>query len=458
MKNKLASVIVRSKNEENWIGDCLKAIRGQTYKDIEIILVDNMSTDKTVEKAKEFDITLIEIDKFLPGLAINDGIRASKGEFIVCISAHCIPTSKTWLENLIAPLSDEKIVGVYGRQLPMNFTSALDKRDLAIVFGLDARTQIKDGFFHNANSVIRRKDWDLVPFDETATNIEDRLWGNEMISKGRHIYYEPSAAVYHHHGIHQGLSEKRAKSIIKIIEKNEGTENQGTLSPNDRNIISIIPFNGIKSDLNILLLERTIEQMISSDYISKIALGLTDKELVKYFQNNNYDNNLFIYQRNHSLEEKSNSSLAQICADLLNRYEENSKVVDSIVIALPQNTFRENCLIDNVLKELYLGGYDSVFPAIRETRDILNVNNTIVTDIPEKFDMPRIEKNKYVLTAVNGLGLAIRANYLRQGSFKSLNSAAHVVESQISAIEIKSAHFNISNTKTLIDWFESINN
>jgi hypothetical protein len=63
-----------------------------------------------------------------------------------------------------------------------------------------------------------------------------------------------------------------------------------------------------------------------------------------------------------------------------------------------------------------------------------------------------------VLTAVNGLGLAIRANYLRQGSFKSLNSAAHVVESQISAIEIKSSHFNIANTKTLIDWFESINN
>ena len=147
MEEKLVSIIVRSKNEENWIGDCLHAIRNQSYKNIEIILVDNMSDDKTVAKALEYDIHLVEIDKFLPGKAINDGIRASKGEYIVCISAHCIPTDKTWLENLMSPLSDEKIVGVYGRQLPMNFTSALDKRDLAIVFGLDSRVQTKDGFF-----------------------------------------------------------------------------------------------------------------------------------------------------------------------------------------------------------------------------------------------------------------------------------------------------------------------
>ena len=147
MEKALVSVIVRSKNEENWIGDCLQSIRDQSYPNIEIILVDNMSTDKTVAKALEFDITLVNIDKFLPGLAINDGIRARKGDLIVCISAHCIPTSETWLENLIEPLSDEKIVGVYGRQLPMNFTSAVDKRDLAIVFGLDSRVQKKDGFF-----------------------------------------------------------------------------------------------------------------------------------------------------------------------------------------------------------------------------------------------------------------------------------------------------------------------
>ena len=416
MKEKLVSVIVRSKKRGRLDWRLFSAIRNQTHKNLEIILVDNMSTDKTVEKASEYDVKLVQIDKFLPGLAINDGIRASKGELIVCISAHCIPTDEMWLENLMSPLSDEKIVGVYGRQLPMNFTSALDKRDLAIVFGLDSRTQVKDGFFHNANSIFRRKDWDILPFDEEATNIEDRLWGNEMISRGRHIYYEPSAAVFHHHGIHQGLSEKRAESIIKIIEKNEGVESQGTLSPNDRHIISIVPFSGKKSDLNIYLLERTINNMLSNEFISQVVLGLTDEDLFKFF--NGYKDNLVVIQRDKKAEDNSDASLANICAGLLDKYEKKTNVVDSIVIAFPKNTLRNKDLVSNVLTELYLGGYDSVFPAVRESRDILNVNNEIVTKIPEKFDLPRSQKSKYVLTAVNGLGLAIRANYLRQGLFK----------------------------------------
>ena len=453
MKEKLVSIIVRSKNEENWIGDCLYAIRNQTYKNIEIILVDNMSTDKTVAKALEYDVTLVEIEKFLPGLAINDGIKASNGEFIVCLSAHCIPTDEMWLENLISPLDDHKIAGVYGRQLPMNFTSALDKRDLAIVFGLDSRTQVKDGFFHNANSIFRRSDWDIVPFDEEATNIEDRLWGNEMISRGRQIYYEPAAAVFHHHGIHQGLSEKRAQSIIKIIEKNEGVESQGILSPKDRHIISIIPFSGKKSDLNIYLLERTIKNMLSNEFISKVVLGLIDEDLVKFFDG--YNDNLIVFKRDKRLEEDSGASLATICAALLDEYEKESNVVDSVVIAFPKNTFRTKDLINNVLSELYLGGYDSVFPAVREKRDILNVNDEIVTKIPEKFDLPRSNKNKYILTAVNGLGLAIRANYLRQGFFKSLNSAAHVVEFQMSAVEVQSSKFSMSDVKNLTNWFDS---
>ena len=41
------SIIVRTKNEERWIGHCLKAIYEQDYPSFEVILVDNNSTDNT---------------------------------------------------------------------------------------------------------------------------------------------------------------------------------------------------------------------------------------------------------------------------------------------------------------------------------------------------------------------------------------------------------------------------
>ena len=151
---------------------------------------------KTVKKNQDKSTIegFINIDKFFPGKALNDGIRESIGNYIVCLSAHCIPEDDQWLSNLLKNIKDNpKIAGVYGRQLPLSFTESIDKRDLLIVFGLDRRVQEKDYFFHNANSMIPRKVWDKFPFDEEVTNIEDRIWGKEVIEAGYKIIYEPGS-------------------------------------------------------------------------------------------------------------------------------------------------------------------------------------------------------------------------------------------------------------------------
>ena len=155
----LASIIIRTKNEERWISSCLRSVYSQTYTNFEVILVDNNSTDRTVEKAKKFPIKLVTIEDFFPGKAINDGIQKSSGKYIVCLSGHCIPTSNDWLKNLVADLNLKDVAGVYGRQESLSFTSDIDKRDLLITFGLDKKIQIKDSFFHNANSAFRKDIW-----------------------------------------------------------------------------------------------------------------------------------------------------------------------------------------------------------------------------------------------------------------------------------------------------------
>jgi glycosyltransferase involved in cell wall biosynthesis len=213
----LVSIIIRTKNEERWIEHCLTSIKQQTVKNYEIIIVDNDSDDSSVKVAEKFADKIISVTEFLPGKAINTGIKVSSGKYIVIISGHCIPKNNQWLEKLIEPLlrdKTKKIAGVYGRQEPLSSSSALDKRDLTVVFGLDKRTQKKDSFFHNANSAIPREVWEKYPFDETTTNIEDRLWGALVIQKGYHIHYTPDASVYHYHGINQGGKLDRALSNL----------------------------------------------------------------------------------------------------------------------------------------------------------------------------------------------------------------------------------------------------
>jgi glycosyltransferase involved in cell wall biosynthesis len=55
----LVSIIITTRNEESVIGKLLKSIQTQTYPDIEIILVDNHSTDRTCEIARTY------VDKLL---------------------------------------------------------------------------------------------------------------------------------------------------------------------------------------------------------------------------------------------------------------------------------------------------------------------------------------------------------------------------------------------------------
>ena len=148
-KQKLISIIIRTYNEEEWIDSCLDAIDYQTYKNIEIIIVDNFSKDSTTKKLKNRNVKIVRLRNFCLVKTLNLGIRASKGFYIVCLSAHCIPKDKKWLESLISPLAKKnKVVAVYGRQEPFAYSNALDKRDLLTTFGLDKIIQKKDPFFH----------------------------------------------------------------------------------------------------------------------------------------------------------------------------------------------------------------------------------------------------------------------------------------------------------------------
>ncbi|MHB1679015.1 MAG: glycosyltransferase family 2 protein [bacterium] len=82
MVNPLVSVIITTKNEEKNIGMCLKSIKSQSYQNIEIIVVDNQSSDKTKEIAAKF--TNLIYDKGPERSAQrNYGVSVSRGEYIV---------------------------------------------------------------------------------------------------------------------------------------------------------------------------------------------------------------------------------------------------------------------------------------------------------------------------------------------------------------------------------------
>lgn len=266
------SIIIRAKNEERWIGRCLRMVRQQDLRDHEVVVVDNRSSDNTVAVARKYPVKLLRVDSFRPGDAINRGIRASRGEFVACLSAHCIPQRQDWLSKLVHNMENPEVAGVYGRQLPMAYSSPADKRDLLNTFGLDHRLQVKDSFFHNANSLIRRSVWETVPFDAKATNIEDRIWGKAVIAKGWKLAYEPEAAVYHHHGIHQNGNEERARNVVRILESLGANEAPfaGAHSPD---VLAVVPVLGEPVTIGGRdLLKSCLQELAASKIASEVCV------------------------------------------------------------------------------------------------------------------------------------------------------------------------------------------
>jgi glycosyltransferase involved in cell wall biosynthesis len=211
-------IVIRARNEEQWIGRCLRGVFMQSYRNFTVMVVDNNSSDHTLELADQFPVAVTTIDEYKPGKAINIAVRLAESDFVVCLSAHCIPSTTDWLCRLVDNMSDQSVAGVYGRQYPFEFTSAADTRDLLLTFRSERLVQTKDGFFHNANSLFRRSIWARIPFDETVDHIEDQVWGTAVTGAGYKLVYDPSAGVHHFHGIHHHNNRQRTYGVLKVLK------------------------------------------------------------------------------------------------------------------------------------------------------------------------------------------------------------------------------------------------
>jgi rhamnosyltransferase len=412
MTTPTVSIIIRTKNEERWISSCLFAVFQQEYKDFEVIIVDNQSTDRTLAKARQFDVKIVTIDEFKPGEAINLGIENSTGKYISCLSGHCIPTNRQWLQNLVANISPKNIAGVYGRQEPLSFSSDLDKRDLLIAFGLDRKIQKNDPFFHNANSLFKRELWEKFPFDDQLTNIEDRVWASKILRAGYSIIYEPSASVFHHHGIHQNLDRDRCRNIVNILETMEESEFAQSIDISQLNITAVIPVKGEMTKLgDRFLLEYTLDRVKESSYIKHLVLASDNPDCFDLAKDNP---DVICLKRPESLSMEY-IEIEDVLKYTLEKLEEKNILPDIVISLSITYPFRPAGFLDNMLKLMVSKGYDCMLPAIAEHRSCWREDdeNGEIKRIDQGF-IPSKFKNP-IHIGISGLGTAVYAEYIQRG-------------------------------------------
>lgn len=207
MSNPLISLITVCYNAEALIGDTLKSAVTQTYKNIELVIVDGGSKDNTVQVAKQFSThigTLIsEPDKGIYD-AMNKGIKAAKGEWIYFLNAGDAFYDNLVLEELFNNKDLSGVDFVYGKMQTVNEPTGIN-------YVAGDEVVFKDFYFKYPichQTTFTRKSAFLKQgmFDTNLKLLADIKWQTEFFKHNAHhtrfinrivAFYDIQGASYH---------------------------------------------------------------------------------------------------------------------------------------------------------------------------------------------------------------------------------------------------------------------
>lgn len=242
------SIIIPTLNAEMELPALLDALFSQKRQINELIIVDSASTDKTVEICKANEkVRLIQIERkdFDHGRTRDMALRESIGEIVVFMTQDAVPVNDEFLENLIAPLAEDKVAVSTGRQLPKKDATRMEQ--LIRTFNYPPNSQIrskadipqmgiKTFFCSDVCAAYDRKLYlELGGFEYPLKTNEDMFFAAKAIKDGFRVAYVAEALVYHSHNFTlkeqykrnyiQGYEMERHKELLSHVSKNnEGTK------------------------------------------------------------------------------------------------------------------------------------------------------------------------------------------------------------------------------------------
>jgi rhamnosyltransferase len=205
------SIIIPTYNAQKYIDKLLQALKNQTLKEFEFIIIDSSSSDKTVEIATKYTNNVITIPKneFDHGGTRAKVAQNTQGELLIFLTQDALPADEFAFENIIKVFEDEKIGAAYGRQLSyadtnlfgkhlreFNYPNSLHVRSISDIKQFGIKTAfLSDSFAAYRKSVLEEIGW----FKDGLILGEDTYAGAKMILSGYFLAYVSDAKVYHSH-------------------------------------------------------------------------------------------------------------------------------------------------------------------------------------------------------------------------------------------------------------------
>ena len=229
----MVSVVIPTYNASRYLDAQLRALHAQTAKDLDILIVDSSSSDRTVDIAKQYSVRTLIIPKMEfdhGGTRTLAGKIRSAGDILVYLTQDALPCDDEAIENLIQPLLAEQVCGAsFGRQIPYQDATPFAQhlrlfnyppQSYLRTYADRAALGIRAAFCSNSFAAYRRDALDEVGwFAKNLLLAEDMHVCARMLKKGYKLRYVAEAVVYHSHNYTVAQEFKRYFDLGAFFEK-----------------------------------------------------------------------------------------------------------------------------------------------------------------------------------------------------------------------------------------------
>lgn len=231
------SVIIVNYNGEKYLKNCLNSLLNQTIDNFEVIVVDNGSTDSSVQFLKDFKderVKTVFLEKnYGFGAGNNRGFEISRGRFIVILN-NDTEVKKDFLENLIKPFEKDKSIGMVAPLIVFKDNpEIIDKAGGHLVYfdglnrGRGCQEKLNEKYLKPCYTLIpdgcaacfKRKVIEELGFFDKDFFLygEDTDLGLRYLNAGYRCFYQPQSIVYH---LHSATAGEYSKLKAYYVERN----------------------------------------------------------------------------------------------------------------------------------------------------------------------------------------------------------------------------------------------
>lgn len=187
----IVTVVIPTLNSERFLEKCLASLQLQTYRELEVIVVDDGSTDRTIEIAERFGCRIIGNGRGGRSEAKNRGIWESRGQYLFFADSDMEFTSRVLAECVELVNNDPEVGGVVVPEHSVGDSYWVKVRDFEKSFY--AGSPVESARFFPSELVKK-----VGGFEEGIMFFEESTLPYKIQSKGFKVHVRASSFILHH--------------------------------------------------------------------------------------------------------------------------------------------------------------------------------------------------------------------------------------------------------------------